>query len=146
MSGLPPISTRTYTLFPYTTLFRARCMVAAGARSDYDRSGGHAITMVGEGLPIEVPNVEVAPADGLADGSVVAVSGNGFTPNEVVSISVCSADPATRWQRGPKDRPCASDEGDQGSIAHRAPALAGQLGMPVASAGGAHRTHGGSGN
>src|SRR3546814_2514733 len=79
-------------------------MVAAGALSDYDRSGGHAITMLGEGRPIEVPTVEVAPADGLADGSVVAVSGSGFTPNEVVSLSVCSADPATCWQTGPNDR------------------------------------------
>src|SRR3546814_5372752 len=114
MSGLPPISTRTYTLFPYTTLFRARCMVAAGARSDYDRSGGHAITMVGEGRPIEVPTVEVAPADGLADGSVVAVSGNGFTPNEVVSLSLCSADPATCCQTGPNDRPDEPVEGEGG--------------------------------
>src|SRR3546814_12962509 len=110
-------------------------MGAAGALSDEDRSGGHAITMVGEGRPSEVPTVEVAPADGLADGSVVAVSGSGFTPNEVVSLSVCSADPATCWQTGPNDRPDEPVEGDEGWFAYGPDDMGGMVGLQAVDAG-----------
>src|SRR3546814_13689662 len=106
-------------------------MGAAGALSDEDRSGGHAITMVGEGRPSEVPTVEVAPADGLAEGSVVAVSGSGFTPNEVVSLSVCSADPATCWQTGPNARPDEPVEDGPSRFGYPPADLGGMFGLPA---------------
>ena len=77
-----------------------RCIVAMGAISDYDRSGGFGVTFAGGGEPIDIPTLSVAPADGLADGDVVHVEGDGFEPNAPVTLSVCSIDPAGCWSTG----------------------------------------------
>ena len=42
----------------------------------------------------------VAPAEGLADGDVVHVEGEGFEPDAPVTLSVCSIDPAGCWSTG----------------------------------------------
>ena len=77
-----------------------RCIVAMGALSDYDRSGGFGVAFAGGGEPIDIPTITVAPAEGLADGDVVHVEGDGFEPDSPVMLSVCSIDPAGCWSTG----------------------------------------------
>ena len=77
-----------------------RCIVAMGAISDYDRSGGFGVAFAGGGEPIDIPTITVSPAEGLADGDVVHVEGDGFEPNAPVMLSVCSIDPAGCWSTG----------------------------------------------
>jgi hypothetical protein len=78
-----------------------RCIVAMGALSDYDRSGGIAISFDPEGLPpLQLPTVEVTPAAGLADGDTVSVTGTGFRSDATVHLELCSLDPATCWMVG----------------------------------------------
>jgi hypothetical protein len=78
-----------------------RCIVAMGALSDYDRSGGTAISFDPEGLaPLQLPTLEVIPAEGLADGDTVTVAGSGFRPGDVVHLQLCSLDPSTCWMVG----------------------------------------------
>jgi hypothetical protein len=77
-----------------------RCIVAMGALSDYDRSGGHGIEFAPGGPPVEVPTVTVTPADNLADGDVVHVEADGLVAGSVTSLTVCSSDPAVCWQTG----------------------------------------------
>lgn len=74
-----------------------RCLVAMGAISNYDRSGGFG-AFVGGGEPIDIPSLTVDPAEGLHDGDVVRVQGDGFEPHEVLNVSVCSTDPSACWQ------------------------------------------------
>src|SRR3546814_1308352 len=50
MIRLPPRSTRTDTLFPYTTLFRSRTLQPAGARFPRVRSVRRAMTQMTSGL------------------------------------------------------------------------------------------------
>ncbi len=76
-----------------------RCIVAMGALDDYDRSGGFGLTFRGGGEPVDIPTVTVSPAEGLSDGDVVHVEGEGFAPGPV-SISECSIDPAGCWTVG----------------------------------------------
>ena len=77
-----------------------RCMVAMGAISDYDRSGGHAIEFATDGEPVELPTASVLPSEGLTDGQTVHVTAGGLTPNEAVTVEVCSSDPVACWMTG----------------------------------------------
>jgi hypothetical protein len=77
-----------------------RCLVAMGALSDYDRSGGHGIEFAPGGEPIDLPSVTVTPTEGLADGDVVHIVADGLTRSSVVSLNVCSSDPVACWQTG----------------------------------------------
>ena len=77
-----------------------RCIVAMGAIGDYDRSGGFAITFTGGGEPIDIPTITASPAEGLADGDLVHVEGEGFAPNAPVLLNVCAIDPAGCWGTG----------------------------------------------
>src|SRR3546814_3683508 len=62
----PPRSTRTDTLFPYTTLFRSHPGQRAVARADGDRTGeGRGRRGRPEGVRLD----ESAPAHGRTDGS-----------------------------------------------------------------------------
>jgi hypothetical protein len=89
-----------------------RCIVAMGALSDYDRSGGHGVEFAPGGPPIELPTVTVTPAEGLADGDVVHVVANGLTPNSVSGLTVCSSDPAACWQTGEPIEAAFEEGGD----------------------------------
>jgi hypothetical protein len=77
-----------------------RCIVAMGAINDYDRSGGHAIEFAPTDEPIELPTVEVTPAEGLGHGDVVHVTADGLAPGSPAYIEICSTDPAACWQTG----------------------------------------------
>jgi hypothetical protein len=77
-----------------------RCIVAMGALSNYDRSGGHGIEFATDVAPIVLPTLTVTPAEGLADGDVVHVVADGLTPRSFVSLMVCSSDPAACWETG----------------------------------------------
>ncbi len=77
-----------------------RCIVAMGAIGDYDRSGGFGVAFAAGGEPIDVPALSVAPAEGLADGEVVHVEGDGFEPSSPLMLNVCSIDPAGCWSTG----------------------------------------------
>lgn len=82
-----------------------RCLVAMGALSDYDRSGGAGIEFAPGGPPVELPTVTVTPTEDLADGDVVHVVAEGLIPGSVTSLSVCSSDPAVCWQTGERIEP-----------------------------------------
>lgn len=75
-----------------------RCIVAMGALDDYDRSGGFGFTIAG-GEPIDIPSLTVSPSEGLSDGDVVHVTGDGFTALDggILDASLCSSDPSTCW-------------------------------------------------
>jgi len=77
-----------------------RCIVAMGAIDDYDRSGGFGFTIAGGGEPIDVPTLTVTPAEGLEDGAIVRVEGDGYQPRSIVSLQVCAKDPAACWTTG----------------------------------------------
>lgn len=81
-----------------------RCLVAMGALSDYDRSGGYGITfasdVAAEDPGLAIPTLVVTPADGLSDGDVVHVEGAGYTPGAEVGVQVCAKDPAGCWSTG----------------------------------------------
>ena len=77
-----------------------RCIVAMGAIGDYDRSGGFAITFTGGGEPIDIPTITASPAEGLSDGDLVHVEGDGFAPNAPVLLNICAIDPAGCWGTG----------------------------------------------
>lgn len=83
-----------------------RCLVAMGALNDYDRSGGYGITFAPEVTAtdpgVQIPTFEVAPAEGLADGDLVRVTGDGYTPNTTYGIEVCAKDPSGCWMTGEK--------------------------------------------
>jgi hypothetical protein len=72
-----------------------------GALNDYDRSGGFGIEVRGGGEPIEIPEVTVAPTEGLRDGDVVRVVGQGLTPGDQIGFAVCSSDPVACWDTSP---------------------------------------------
>lgn len=76
-----------------------RCIVAMGAITDYDRSGGVAFIIAG-GDPVDIPTLAVNPADGLGDGDVVRITGKGYQPGEQLSVEVCSTDPSSCWATG----------------------------------------------
>lgn len=101
-----------------------RCLVAMGALSDYDRSGGHGIEFASGGAPVVLPTVTVTPSEGLADGDVVHLVAEGLTPGSYVSPNVCSTDPATCWTTGgwppdPSDGSGASYGEDDASMGLR---------------------------
>ncbi len=76
-----------------------RCLIAIGSINDYDRSGGMVISFATEGLtPIEPATLAVAPAEGLADGDEVTVTGEGFDPDVPVGLSQCSVEFGTCWE------------------------------------------------
>ena len=89
-----------------------RCIVAMGAISDYDRSGGTAIELATDVEPVELPTVQVQPAEGLADGQTVRVTATGLTPDDVMFVEVCSADPSACWSTGAP----LTDPGGYGSL------------------------------
>ncbi len=75
-----------------------RCLIAIGAINDYDRSGGMVISFSTEGItPIEPATLAVAPAEGLANGEKVAVTGEGFDAQVPVQLSQCSVEFGTCW-------------------------------------------------
>lgn len=101
-----------------------RCIIGVGAISDYDRSGGHALTFADGGDPIEIPVIDVSPVEGLADRDVVRVSGSGLTPGTVLDVAVCSADPMSCWQTGEQldgQIPTGLAVDDDGEIAGEVP-------------------------
>ncbi|MFP5256203.1 MAG: neocarzinostatin apoprotein domain-containing protein [Acidimicrobiia bacterium] len=77
-----------------------RCILAMGAISDYDRSGGLAVELDPNVEPVPIPTVQVLPTEDLADGQVVHVVADGLTPDEPMYLEVCSSDPATCWATG----------------------------------------------
>lgn len=77
-----------------------RCIVAIGAISDYDRSGGLAVEFAPDVEPVELPTVQAQPAEALADGQAVRVTATGLTPGDVMSVEVCSSDPSACWSTG----------------------------------------------
>lgn len=77
-----------------------RCIVAMGAISDYDRSGGLPVEFATDVEPVELPTVQVEPAEALADGQVVRVTATGLTPDDVMFVEVCSSDPSACWSTG----------------------------------------------
>lgn len=77
-----------------------RCIIAMGAISDYDRSGGTALTFDAEVEPVPLPTVTVEPAEDLAHGQKVRVTAEGLTPNRAVSAQICSGDPSACWSTG----------------------------------------------
>jgi len=77
-----------------------RCIVAMGAISDYDRSGGLAIELARDVEPIELPTVQAQPTEDLADGQTIRVTASGLTAGDVMSVEVCSADPSACWSTG----------------------------------------------
>ena len=90
-----------------------RCIVAMGALDDYDRSGGYGVAFRGGGEPIDIPTVTVSPIEGLADGDLVHVEGEGFTPGPV-QLGLCSIDPAGCWTIGNPFRLSAAETRDLG--------------------------------
>ena len=113
-----------------------RCMVAMGALSDYDRSGGHPIVFA-EGLaPLDTPTMEVTPSEGLADGDEVTVVATGLEPGELLLVEVCSVDPSACWQTGevvdvPEAHPGAygyTDESGDGDLGRTIGLVAGNDG------------------
>lgn len=77
-----------------------RCIVAMGAISDYDRSGGTPLTFDPDVEPVTLPTVSVEPAADLAHGQTVRVVAEGLTPGGWIPAEVCSSDPATCWSVG----------------------------------------------
>jgi hypothetical protein len=77
-----------------------RCIIAMGALSDYDRSGGLAVSFRGGGEPLDLPTLTVSPAEALGDADVVLVEGSGFPPGALLGLSVCSLDPSACWSTG----------------------------------------------
>jgi hypothetical protein len=95
-----------------------RCLLGIGAVNDYDRSGGVRITFATDVAPIQLPTAAVAPAEGLEDGDVVHVSGEGLTPDDVVYLEVCSSDPLVCWQTGEVvDAPMSPEEAEDRALA-----------------------------
>lgn len=86
-----------------------RCMVAMGAISDYDRSGGHPIEFATDVAPVEVPTATVVPSEDLADGQTVHVSVDGMVPDQVATLEVCSSDPLACWSTGRPVRAAIED-------------------------------------
>lgn len=76
------------------------CIVAMGALSDYDRSGGAEIALDPGLDPLDLPTLEVTPDDGLTHADVVRVVGTGWSPSTVVNLTICAADPGACWGLG----------------------------------------------
>src|SRR3546814_1376300 len=88
MNRLPPRSTRTDTLFPYTTLFRSRPTVESGAIPGVEvRARGNAVDEVGIG--------DEGPPEG--DGIGMAFAHRAFGERGIIS--------ARRDQRAGPERP-----------------------------------------
>ena len=96
-----------------------RCIVVIGSVSDYDRSGGFGVSFATEGLaPVAVPTLAVSPAEDLADGDTVTVTGSGFPAGSTASLSLCSLDPSTCWAIGPQGgEPSGSGAPPPGALA-----------------------------
>ena len=92
-----------------------RCIVAAGALADYDRSGGAPLAFDAAGLePLDVPALAASPAEALADGSTTRLTGTGFPAGGRVSLELCSLDPATCWPVGDVDAPEGGEPSERG--------------------------------
>src|SRR3546814_2613018 len=82
----PPRSTRTYTLFPYTTLFRSNDYLAAEAE------------LIGTGAALERARLDLeyteirAPISGRIDRHRISI-GNLVEPNATILTSIVSLDP-----------------------------------------------------
>src|SRR3546814_13200847 len=68
----PPRSTRTDTLFPYTTLFRSRLVVTAGIHDRFVALLGEKVRSLKVGHALD-PNVQVGPV--ASDDQLETVSG-----------------------------------------------------------------------
>lgn len=96
-----------------------RCILAAGALSDYDRSGGFPIAFATGGLqPLQVPSLVVTPADELVDGDVVRITGAGFPTGSAVSLELCSLDPASCWNIGESQGEPPDQDGNGGWVSY----------------------------
>src|SRR3546814_20878228 len=62
MTRRPPISTRTYTLFPYTTLFRSAC---DRLRSDAPSDGGHLLRKLRHSLDTAAGIAKALPDEAI---------------------------------------------------------------------------------
>src|SRR3546814_5359903 len=69
----PPRSTRTDTLFPYTTLFRSHGIGALGAEREF--AGGASLVGVGDGDVVAGGHGFVSPVSGMS------LCGSGFAPS-----------------------------------------------------------------
>lgn len=101
-----------------------RCMIAVGQLSDYDVSGGFAISFA-EGLPpLEHPVLAVTPSENLRHGDEITVAGTGFTrpadptnafgpaPGQIdggVTLSLCDATEHDACWFYPQPVPIAED-------------------------------------
>src|SRR3546814_6206957 len=71
MIRLPPRSTRTDTLFPYTTLFRSRRARASGARAGRPSASGARPSVCADGSRSSRRPRLVSPAEGPITGSML---------------------------------------------------------------------------
>ncbi len=66
-----------------------RCLVAVGANSDYDRSGGSYVNFAGA-PPFPTPSAAVAPSTNLRPGQEVRVSGTGLLAGRQYQVQQCA--------------------------------------------------------
>ena len=102
--GSPPAPSRWRGCSPRPAPARVDCALEASAASSpwapsttTTAPAGSAWRFAGGGEPIDIPTVTVSPAEGLADGAVVHVEGEGFDPGPVHAQPVCSIDPSGCW-------------------------------------------------
>src|SRR3546814_14774623 len=104
----PPRSTRTYTLFPYTTLFRSHCFASwQGAGTGADRRRPHIALRRRKrgagmrGMTDLWTSAEIAAATGGKASAPFVVSGVAFDSREVGSGDLFTAlsGEATDWHR-----------------------------------------------
>ncbi len=72
--------------------YAERCLVGVGALSNYDRSGGVALTFAGSGPLPPAAELSAEPLTGLTNGQDVRLTGNGFVPGTRVFVVQCGGD------------------------------------------------------
>src|SRR3546814_16750868 len=89
----PPRSTRTYTLFPYTTLFRSAVSVTRPLPAEHVAQGGFVVHTRGRGFN----DITQQIADAVASSHVQTGMANIFTAHTSCSLLLGeNADPAVR--------------------------------------------------
>src|SRR3546814_12892830 len=113
----PPRSTRTDTLFPYTTLFRSRLdgdlVVQDGVRlagqvgGDHGEQGREAVLVVGQGVAERsLGGASPGPHDKIDMGDLVAVAYKRFTNKDLVDFSHQNFLPMQIGRASCRDRVC----------------------------------------
>src|SRR3546814_18299602 len=92
----PPRSTRTYTLFPYTTLFRSNDYLAAEAEL-----AGAGAALERARLDLEYTEIR-APTSGRIDRHRISI-GNLVEPNATILTSIVSLGPRSEGRRVGKE-------------------------------------------